>query len=186
MRAKSALVLSDSLQPYGLYLARLLCPWDSPGRTLEWVAMPSSRGSSQPQGSNLCLLHLLHWQMSFYFIFLPLAPPGKAHQQEQMSPNGFHLDKPPSPAPEHTGWGGPEEGLRCQSQVCPGPRCDLKQSVSFPPWADSLSGTRGWAVTWKPPASSDIYYFRVPQSLAVFLPALLETVAGRVRPRSGP
>ena len=144
------------------------------------------QGIFPAQGSNLCLLHLLHWQMSFYFIFLPLAPPGKAHQQEQMSPNGFHLDKPPSPAPEHTGWGGPEEGLRCQSQVCPGPRCDLKQSVSFPPWADSLSGTRGWAVTWKAPASSDIYYFRVPQSLAVFLPALLETVAGRVRPRSGP
>ena len=26
----------------------LLCPCDSPARTLEWVAMPSSRGSSQP------------------------------------------------------------------------------------------------------------------------------------------
>ena len=24
--------------------ARLLCPWDSPGKILEWVAMPSSRG----------------------------------------------------------------------------------------------------------------------------------------------
>ena len=26
---------------------RLLCPWDFPGRILEWVAMPSSRGSFQ-------------------------------------------------------------------------------------------------------------------------------------------
>ena len=29
-------------------------------RILEWVAMPSSRGSSLPRGSNPCLLHLLH------------------------------------------------------------------------------------------------------------------------------
>ena len=38
-----------TLQPYGL--TRLLCPWDSPGknRKLEWVAMPSSRGSSLPR-----------------------------------------------------------------------------------------------------------------------------------------
>ena len=29
--------------------ARLLCPWDFPARTLEWVTKPSSRGSSQPR-----------------------------------------------------------------------------------------------------------------------------------------
>ena len=40
---------------------------------LEWVAMPFSRGSSQPQGSNPHLLCLLHWQVGF----LPLASPGK-------------------------------------------------------------------------------------------------------------
>ena len=43
-------VVSDSLQPYGLQPARLLCPWDSAGRILdiilEWVAMSFSRGSS--------------------------------------------------------------------------------------------------------------------------------------------
>ena len=38
--------------------ARLLCPWDFPGKILEWVAMPSFRGSSlSTQGSNLGLLH---------------------------------------------------------------------------------------------------------------------------------
>ena len=26
----------------------LLCPWSSPGKILEWVVIPSSRGSSQP------------------------------------------------------------------------------------------------------------------------------------------
>ena len=42
-------VMSDSLWPHGLHPARLLCPWDSPGKILECVAMPSSRGSSQPR-----------------------------------------------------------------------------------------------------------------------------------------
>ena len=43
-------------------------------RTLEWFAMPSSRGSSQPRGQNY-LLGLLHWQVGS----LPLAPAGKPH-----------------------------------------------------------------------------------------------------------
>ena len=41
-------------------------------RVLRWVAVPSSRGSSN-QGSNPHLLRLLHWQAGS----LPLAPPGK-------------------------------------------------------------------------------------------------------------
>ena len=39
-------------------------------RILEWVAVSSSRGSSQPRNRILGLLHLLHWQVSS----LPLAP----------------------------------------------------------------------------------------------------------------
>ena len=35
------------LQLHGLWPAMLLCPWTLRGKTLEWVAMPSSRGSSQ-------------------------------------------------------------------------------------------------------------------------------------------
>ena len=31
-------------------------------RILEWVAISSSRGSSQPRDWTLCLWHLLHWQ----------------------------------------------------------------------------------------------------------------------------
>ena len=42
-------------------------------RILEWVAVPSSRGSSPNQGSNPRILCLLYWQMGS----LPLAPPGK-------------------------------------------------------------------------------------------------------------
>ena len=29
-------VMSNSLQPHGLYLTRLLCPWDSPGQNTGW------------------------------------------------------------------------------------------------------------------------------------------------------
>ena len=49
-------------------------------RILEWVAISSSRGTSQcrnqiqaSQGLNQSLWHLLHWQADS----LPLAPPGK-------------------------------------------------------------------------------------------------------------
>ena len=45
----------------------------SQARIWEWIAMPFSRDSSWPQGSNLCLLCLLHWQAGS----LPLVPPGK-------------------------------------------------------------------------------------------------------------
>ena len=42
-------VMSDSLQPYGLQPTRLLCPWDSPSKNTGGVAMPYSRGPSQPR-----------------------------------------------------------------------------------------------------------------------------------------
>ena len=40
---------------------------------MEWVVMPSSRGSSPPQAWNLHFLHLLHWQVGSF----TLVPPGK-------------------------------------------------------------------------------------------------------------
>ena len=42
-------------------------------RILEWVAMPSSRGSSPFREANPLLLRLLNWQAGSW----PLAPPGK-------------------------------------------------------------------------------------------------------------
>ena len=42
-------VVSDTLQPHGLWPARLLCPWNFPGKNLEWVAISFSRGSSRPR-----------------------------------------------------------------------------------------------------------------------------------------
>ena len=41
--------MSDSLRCHGLQPTRFLLPWTLQARILEWVAMPSSRGSSQPR-----------------------------------------------------------------------------------------------------------------------------------------
>ena len=46
-KRKARMKLAQSCQtlwPHGLY-----SPWNSPGRILEWVAFPFSRGSSQPR-----------------------------------------------------------------------------------------------------------------------------------------
>ena len=49
--------------------ARLLCPWDSSARILEWVAIPFSNESSQPRD---------HTQApSTQVDSLPSEPPGK-------------------------------------------------------------------------------------------------------------
>ena len=45
----SHLVVSFSVRPPGLEPARLLWPWILQSRILEWVAIPFSRGSSQPR-----------------------------------------------------------------------------------------------------------------------------------------
>ena len=67
-----ASVMSDSLWPYGLYPARLLWPWDSPGKNTG-VGCHALQRIFPIQGSNLPLLRLLHRQANS----LSLAPPGK-------------------------------------------------------------------------------------------------------------
>ena len=63
-------VTSDSLQPHGLQPARLPCPWEIlQARILEWVARPSSRGSSQPG--------IEPWSPTIQAGSLPSEPPGK-------------------------------------------------------------------------------------------------------------
>ena len=71
----------------------------SQARILEWVAMTSSRGSSQTQGSNMHPLCLLHWQASS----LPLGPPGKP------------LCKEDSESPSHAL---PEKDAHTPSSIC--------------------------------------------------------------------
>ena len=71
--------MSDSLRPCGLKPSRLLCPWDSPGKN--WSGHALLQGVFLTQGSNTHLLCFLHWLVGY----LPLAPPGKPTNAEDMS-----------------------------------------------------------------------------------------------------
>ena len=44
--------MSNSVWPHRQQSTRLPCPWDPPGKILEWVATPFSRGSSRPRDQN--------------------------------------------------------------------------------------------------------------------------------------
>ena len=56
------LVVSDSLQPHGLQPAKLLCPWDFPGKNTGVGCHFLLQGIFLTQGLNL---HVLHWQILF-------------------------------------------------------------------------------------------------------------------------
>ena len=60
-------------QPMGCSHGQLLCPWDSPGKDTGVGCHAFLQGIFLTQGSNSCLLRLLHWQAHP----LPLAPLGK-------------------------------------------------------------------------------------------------------------
>jgi len=49
--------MSDSLRPHRLLPARLLCPWDSPGKNTRVGCYALLQVTSPTQGWNLCLLH---------------------------------------------------------------------------------------------------------------------------------
>ena len=66
--------MSDSLRPYGLEPARLLCPGDSPGKYTGVGGHALLQGIFPIWGLNPCLLCLLHWQVGS----LPLVLPGKS------------------------------------------------------------------------------------------------------------
>ena len=65
--------MSNSLQLYGLQPARLLYPWDSPGKNTGVGCYALLQGIFPTQGLNPSIFCLLHWQADS----LPLAPPGK-------------------------------------------------------------------------------------------------------------
>ena len=74
MHAKSlqlCLTLWDPMDP-----ARLLCPWDFPGKNTAVGCYFLLQGTFLAQGLNPSILHLLHWQAGS----LPAEPPGKPRE----------------------------------------------------------------------------------------------------------
>ena len=84
-RRSGSVSLSNSLQPPGLQLARLLCSWNSPGKNTGVGCHALLRGIFPTQRLNLGLLCLLHWQAGS----LPLASPGKPNSSP-MQPNFYN------------------------------------------------------------------------------------------------
>ena len=68
----SCSVVSDSLKPHGLQPARLLCPWDSPGKNNGVGCHVLLQGIFPTQGLNS---RSLHWQAGS----LPLNHQGRAN-----------------------------------------------------------------------------------------------------------
>ena len=65
--------MSNYLRPYGLQPAKLLCPWDFPGKNTGVGCHDLLQGIFLTQGLNSHLLHFLRWQVDSS----PLTPPGK-------------------------------------------------------------------------------------------------------------
>ena len=74
-------VVSDSLQPYGLQPAGLLCPWDSPGKVTGLGSHALLQGIFPTQGLKLCLLH-------FGWILYLLRYQGSP-QSQRVNPKSF-------------------------------------------------------------------------------------------------
>ena len=64
---------SLTLQPCGLWPAKLFCPWDSPGKNTGVGCHFLLQGILLTQGLTLSLQCLLHWQ-TFFSTELPRKP----------------------------------------------------------------------------------------------------------------
>ena len=84
-----ASVVSDSLWFYGLQPTRLLCPWDSPGKDTGVGCHFLLQGIFPTQGSNLCLLRLLHYRWILYH-----SATGEAHRLSLVFINEVNLSVP--------------------------------------------------------------------------------------------
>ena len=73
-------VLYNSLQPYGLQAAKLLCPWSYPGKNTGMGFYFLLQRIFLTQTLNPHLLHLLHQQVVF---FLTPEPSGKSNIQHR-------------------------------------------------------------------------------------------------------
>ena len=62
------LVVSDTLRPHELWSTRFLCPWDFPVKNTGVGCHFLVQEIFLTQGSNPCLLHLLHWQADSWLL----------------------------------------------------------------------------------------------------------------------
>ena len=131
--ACSLVAVSDPLQPHGLYPARLLCPWKRIlGKNTRVGCYFLLWGIFPTQGSNPCLLHLLHWQADS----LALCHWNIPHYRRGLGfSQGGHTCSAQAPDPAVLGIASPHPAHL---------HCHLELSISscitsaHPPWAEVL------------------------------------------------
>ena len=127
-----------TLRLCGLWPARLLCPWDSPGKNTGVGCHALLQGIFPTQGSNPGLLCLLHWQAGS----LSLAPLGKPKGEGQEG----GISSPPLSCLPAFGWHhllprGLPRWLSGKETACQRKRC---RRLRFNPWVGKISWRRKW------------------------------------------
>ena len=91
LAAQLCLCKVDSLQPPGLQPARLLCPWNSPGKSIGVGSQSVLQGIFPTKGSNLGLLHckrtlysLSHQGNASIMSHSPVLDPGPPFPQDEI------------------------------------------------------------------------------------------------------
>ena len=92
----SCSVAPDSLQPCGLQPTRLLCPWDSPGKSTGVGCRFLLQGIFPIQGSDLGLLHLLLWQVGSSLLSHLESPQNHINLAKQQVTSEFNNKREPT------------------------------------------------------------------------------------------
>ena len=126
--------MSNSLWPYGLCgLPGFSCPWHFPGKSTGAGCHFLLQGIFPTQRLNLCLLHLLHWQVDS----LPLAPPCSVFQSCLTLCNPMDCSTPGFPVlhyfSELPRWHSGKEST-CQCRRC--------KRHGFNPWVRKMPWSR--------------------------------------------
>ena len=120
-------VKSDSLWPYTLLPARVLCSWDSPGKNTGMGCHFLLQGIFLTQGSNPHLLCLLHCRQMLYRL---------SYQAKQMIETRYHLE-----LKESINWDG-------ASLIAQWSRIHLQcKRCRFDPWVGKVPERRKWLPT---------------------------------------
>ena len=90
--------MSHSLQPHGLQPARLLCPWNSPGRNTGVGCHSHLQGISLTQGLNPRLLHCRQILYCLSHQEAPFLPYAASFQRTRATPTSFKSPPPTLPA----------------------------------------------------------------------------------------
>ena len=124
--------MSDSLRPHGLYLTRLLCPWNCPGRNTRVGNRSLRQGIFPTQGSNPGLSHCsqIPYCLATREAPYPVYRKNQSWEFGAMSGSWLLLEGRGS---EMRGWGQENWLKGClRSCLAPGLITTLKSQVTFP------------------------------------------------------